>query len=61
MCTARPRDLGHPAAEPAGDSSLLVVLRADRVECPVRNLVFRADGKMVNVVRKQGQMLVCTG
>jgi hypothetical protein len=27
----------------------------------VRNLVFRADGKLVNVVRKQGQLLVCTG
>ena len=28
---------------------------------PARNLVFRADGKMVNVVRKQGHLFVCTG
>jgi hypothetical protein len=28
---------------------------------PMRNLVFRADGKMVNVARKQGQLFVCTG
>jgi len=27
----------------------------------VRNLVYRADGKLVNVVRKTGQLLVCTG
>jgi hypothetical protein len=32
-----------------------------RREFAVRNLVFRADGKMVNVVRKQGQVFVCTG
>jgi hypothetical protein len=28
---------------------------------PMRNLVFRADGKLVNVARKQGQLFVCTG
>ncbi len=27
----------------------------------MRNLVFRADGKMVNVARRQGQLFVCTG
>ncbi len=27
----------------------------------MRNLVFRADGKLVNVARKQGQLFVCTG
>jgi hypothetical protein len=26
-----------------------------------RNLVYRADGKLVNVVRKTGQLLVCIG
>src|SRR5438552_3116385 len=26
---------------------------------PVRNLVTRADGKLVNVARKQGQLFVC--
>src|SRR5262249_18640468 len=61
--SARPRDRGAwDAAQPAGEPSAGEFSGAGpRSEERVRNLVFRADGKLVNVVRKQGQLLVCTG
>jgi hypothetical protein len=50
------------AASPAGDPNAGGFFCSGvRGESVMRNLVYRADGKMVNVVRRQGQLLVCTG
>jgi hypothetical protein len=46
---------------PAGDPDARGFFACARLEPLVRNMVIRADGKMVNVLRKQGQLLVCTG
>jgi hypothetical protein len=46
---------------PTGDPNARGSFACGRVESSVRNMVIRADGKMVNVLRKQGQLLVCTG